>query len=120
MFCQKCGLQVPENAKFCNKCGQSLNQSETVANMGMSLNSNNLSKHDFLRHKSLMRCKSCGTWFGSNEMACPKCGKKTLNSFVDRATGDVRRVLGRIALGFLLAFGFLMLYRLLFIYIIEL
>lgn len=28
MYCQKCGSELPENAKFCNKCGQALNQAE--------------------------------------------------------------------------------------------
>ena len=25
MFCKKCGNKLPDNAKFCNKCGQQIN-----------------------------------------------------------------------------------------------
>lgn len=64
MYCQKCGTNLPESAKFCDKCGQALNQVEPP-------------KTNNLKYKNLMTCKSCGALVAKNAKACPKCGAKT-------------------------------------------
>lgn len=66
MYCQKCGLELPENAKFCNKCGQARNQSEQPS-----------PKTQNLKYKNLIMCKSCGALVAKTAKACPKCGAKT-------------------------------------------
>lgn len=35
MFCEKCGAQLPDTAKFCNKCGNTLRKK--VNNIRMSI-----------------------------------------------------------------------------------
>lgn len=64
MYCQKCGSELPENAKFCNKCGQALNQVEPP-------------KTNNLKYKNLITCRSCGALVAKSAKACPKCGAKT-------------------------------------------
>lgn len=71
MFCQKCGSELPENAKFCNKCGQALNQAEQPR-----------PKPQNLKYRNLMTCRSCGALVAKNAKACPKCGAKTPGQLV--------------------------------------
>lgn len=75
MYCQKCGSELPENAKFCNKCGQALNQPEPPKN-----NVNN---------KKLITCKSCGALVAKTAKACPNCGAKTPGQLAGEAVQGI-------------------------------
>ena len=72
MFCQKCGSELPENAKFCNKCGQALNQAVSP-------------KPNNIKYKNLITCKSCGALVAKTAKACPKCGAKTPGQLLGEA-----------------------------------
>lgn len=78
MYCQKCGSELLENAKFCNKCGQALNQAEQPR-----------PKPRNLKYKSLMTCKSCGALVAKNAKACPKCGAKTPGQLAGEAVTGI-------------------------------
>lgn len=56
-FCENCGSEVPENAKFCKNCGKFF---------------------------SAVRCPKCGCTGRSQDFkkGCPKCGYAVSNDFV--------------------------------------
>lgn len=76
IYCQKCGSKLPENARFCNKCGQALNQFEPP-------------KTNNLKYKNLTTCKSCGALVAKTAKACPKCGAKTPNQLIGEAVQGI-------------------------------
>lgn len=69
IYCKKCGMEIVGDAKFCNKCGQALNQPrmqvETSANTQK------------LKYRNLITCRSCGAMVAKTAKSCPECGAKT-------------------------------------------
>ena len=52
MFCPKCGNQLEENAKFCAKCGYSVNQFQASApNTGVPVHTSEVPVHKEKKRK---------------------------------------------------------------------
>ena len=54
MFCQKCGKEIPDTAKFCTGCGNPVEQNQPKTKF----------------------CKHCGQEIDAACVVCPKCGKQ--------------------------------------------
>lgn len=74
-YCRKCGAEIVAGAKFCNKCGQSVNQPKPQ-------NSN-------LKYRNLIKCSSCGALVAKNAKACPKCGAPTPGQLLGEAVTGI-------------------------------
>ena len=61
-FCMQCGAQIPEDAKFCPKCGKSICTSTT----------NERRVNDYAG--KIIKCPSCGEPLKSFQTICPVCG----------------------------------------------
>ena len=57
MFCQKCGKEIPDTAKFCTGCGNPVEQNQPKTKF----------------------CKHCGQEIDAACVVCPKCGKHLKN-----------------------------------------
>ena len=74
--CAKCGVDLPENAKFCLECG------ERVVASGMVVCpecGNTVAKGKFCPecgHKFVSACPKCGSELASSAKFCPECGEK--------------------------------------------
>ena len=60
MFCAKCGNQIRDNAKFCNKCGQTTGAMHSIQTTNPS--------------STNMYCGTCGSKLSSVERFCGSCG----------------------------------------------
>lgn len=67
LFCINCGQQLPEGAKFCSKCGTSINS-----------NSNTSRQQEWAGQ--LIQCPSCGEILRSFEPVCSFCGYEIRNA----------------------------------------
>lgn len=61
MFCRECGYELPDNAKFCSKCGARLAPEETGDR-----------KEEY--EGKLYKCPNCGQVLRSFLSHCPSCG----------------------------------------------
>ena len=68
MKCQKCGAEVPAGAKFCNECGEKIEQ---VA----------LFKDDESKNTESYECENCGNLIPNNSVFCPVCHASQINKF---------------------------------------
>ena len=62
MFCEHCGLEVPEIAAYCSKCGKLIQYGNTT----------------------IIRkfCKRCGNHLDTNLRFCGNCGDRSLNASI--------------------------------------
>lgn len=88
MYCKKCGAKLRDNAKFCNKCGRSINRSTTP-----KITNN-------YKSRNLFACKTCGHLIAKNAKSCPHCGAKTPGQIFGECVSGVG--CGLIAFPFLL------------------
>lgn len=68
-FCKKCGNELKEGVKFCNKCG------EPVA----SISKENSQKNDTLEKIKPRCCSKCGNELKEGVKFCNKCGEAITN-----------------------------------------
>ena len=68
MKCQKCGAEVPAGSKFCNLCGEKIEQ---VA----------LFKDSDPKIKESYKCDNCGKEIPNNSVFCPECHTYQKNNF---------------------------------------
>lgn len=90
MFCLQCGIQLPNDAKFCGSCGYRIPQSAAVPipkvpdpaanNKRKALICEMCNSNNLIKENDLFVCQSCGTKYTSEE------AKKLLIEF----TGAVR------------------------------
>lgn len=76
MKCQKCGAEVPAGAKFCNECGEKIEQ---VA----------LFKDDESKNTESYECENCGNLIPNNSVFCPVCHASQINKF--KPTDDAEK-----------------------------
>lgn len=71
-FCEECGVQLSENAKFCSSCGNPCEIIEAVE------------KGEF--------CESCGSKLEDDDLFCPECGEPccTLEEYENRQGNHVK------------------------------
>jgi RNA polymerase subunit RPABC4/transcription elongation factor Spt4 len=66
-FCQNCGNQLADDAKFCSNCG-------TPAGIA---GTENVRKQEYVG--SVKKCPNCGTILSSDDIKCPQCGVELRN-----------------------------------------
>ena len=67
MFCRKCGTQLPEDSKFCLKCGA------TTSNSTSPSQNNSITSPSFKPNANSMICKNCGKPLTTKWKHCPYC-----------------------------------------------
>ena len=76
MFCSNCGAKLPDGARFCNKCGSSIQQNNSVDNNPIGLN-NNINNEEMISDKSqsttIVLCITLGV-FGGHRFYTKKIG----------------------------------------------
>lgn len=75
VYCSKCGAMMIEGAKFCNKCGQAVNQP--------------IVRKSNLKYRNLITCNSCGALVAKTAKSCPKCGAKTPGQLLEEAVTGI-------------------------------
>ena len=63
-FCSNCGMEVSGDAKYCSRCGASVNEAQ-VETAG--------TREEIYTGK-LLKCPNCGEILKSFEVSCPSCG----------------------------------------------
>lgn len=61
-FCQNCGNQLADDAKFCSNCGTPAGSTGTE----------NVRKQEYVG--SVKKCPNCGAILSSDDIKCPQCG----------------------------------------------
>lgn len=69
MFCSRCGAELPDGAKFCNKCGE-----KTLGEKIKEENRETVQETETYRNKNLMYCPDCEKKVSINAETCPNCG----------------------------------------------
>lgn len=77
-FCVHCGKRLPDDARFCNGCGKSVEQVET--NEGKARET----KYEGTVHK----CPQCGEALHSFVSVCPACGHEMRDTIVTKAVRE--------------------------------
>lgn len=69
MFCQNCGNQIEDSAKFCPSCGTPTGKATATGSQPTATTER---KQEFVG--TIKKCPSCGTTLQSLDIVCPGCG----------------------------------------------
>ena len=75
-FCQNCGNQLADDAKFCSNCGTSAGSTGTE----------NVRKQEYVG--SVKKCPNCGAVVTSFTAICTSCGHEFVNTKVDKSVKE--------------------------------
>lgn len=75
-FCQKCGNQLADDAKFCSNCGTPAGSTGTE----------NVRKQEYVG--SVKKCPNCGAVVASLNAVCTSCGHEFVNTKVDKSVKE--------------------------------
>ena len=104
MICSKCGTKNKKGTKFCEKCGNKLEDSKKIEEEKSTSSVKN--------EKSFIYCEKCGTKNAFNSKFCEKCGhvlknsnapKKT-NQSLENLKGKVNKIPKKIKIGISIGF----------------
>ena len=76
VFCQNCGNQLADDAKFCSNCG-------TPAGIA---GTENVRKQEYVG--SVKKCPNCGAVVASLNAVCTSCGHEFVNTKVDKSVKE--------------------------------
>ena len=79
-FCEKCGHQLPHDAKFCPNCGASVS---ITAN-----ESHDNSRRNIIYEGEIYKCPNCGEILDSFRAVCPTCGYEIRDSHISRTVSE--------------------------------
>ena len=75
-FCQNCGNQLADDAKFCSNCGTPAGSTGTE----------NIRKQEYVG--SVKKCPNCGAVVTSLTAVCTSCGHEFVNTKVDKSVKE--------------------------------
>lgn len=75
-FCQNCGNQLADDAKFCSNCGTPAGSTGTE----------NVRKQEYVG--SVKKCPNCGAVVASLTAVCKSCGHEFVNTKVDKSVKE--------------------------------
>ena len=75
-FCQNCGNQLADDAKFCSNCGTPAGSTGTE----------NVRKQEYVG--SVKKCPNCGAVVASLNAVCKSCGHEFVNTKVDKSVKE--------------------------------
>lgn len=76
VFCQNCGNQLADDAKFCSNCGTPAGSTGTE----------NVRKQEYVG--SVKKCPNCGAVVASLTAVCTSCGHEFVNTKVDKSVKE--------------------------------
>lgn len=78
MYCNQCGKEIPDDAKFCQECGcktntnyQELNSKEHIQQTAINEKTSTISSNPNI---PIQRCKKCSAIYPADMEFCPTCG----------------------------------------------
>lgn len=86
-ICSNCGKENKNTAKFCENCGQKLEEviNNTTSELSTEVNNNtNSNNNENTNKRPTQFCKYCGEKIDAEAEICPKCGVRLKNPISEK------------------------------------